>query len=268
MTDSRMVCLRCQVALRILDLSKATGLLIKPLALVLLAAAIGNAQQAAQESPAPSTSLASQFFEHDYFNFFAFGNGIYDTALPKLTADSSGYGGAFGYDVGGGVTAGHNFKKGVFSLSYKADYRHYSGTTYASGTNQSFSALYSTRLNRQWSLALEGSGGVISYGGQFYGADTGLGSSVLTNPLSSQSRFASASLSLTYQQTRRLSYTLGGQFFLNNYNYAGAVNSIGGSGTASINYRTTARTTIGGTYSRSYFRIPDLWEPRRSTVAT
>lgn len=220
---------------------------------MVLAAAAGYAQQADVDIPQPSTTLGSQFFEHDFVNFFAFANGMYDTALPVLSSTSSRFDGAFGVDAGGGVTAGHNFKDGTFSLSYKGDYRHYFSNTYSNGQDQSLSVLYTKRLNRHWSLGAQGGGGIISYGGQFYGASTGVGATVLTNPLSSESRFANAGLNLTYEQTRRLSYTFGGQFFFSNYNYAGAVNSFGGSGTASVNYRTTARTTIGGTYTHSYF---------------
>jgi hypothetical protein len=233
---------------------QAVGCLTRSLTILLLTSAACLAQQAGQDVPQPSSTLASEFFDHDFVNVFAFGNGIYDTALPQLTTGGSSYGGSFGYDVGGGITLGHNLKEGTFSLSYKGDYRHYDSTTYSSGTNQDLSLLFVKRLSRHWSVNLQGGGGVVSYGGEFFTAQPGgVGSDVLTNPLSSQSRFASAGLSLTYEQTRRLSYTFGGSFFYNSYNYAGAINSKGGSGTASANYRTTARTTVGATYSRSYF---------------
>ena len=238
MIDSRMVCLKWRLGF------------MTPLALLLMAAGVAAAQQAADEAPSPTTSLMSQFFEHDFVNIFAFGNGTYDTALPQL---GSGYGSAWGYSVGGGISAEHKFKDGTFSLSYRGDYRHYFARTYSNGTDQSLSILYTKRLSRHWSLGLQGSGGQIIYGGDFYSASPGVGASVLTNPLSTQSRFANAGLNLTYEQTRRLSYTFGGEFFYSAYNYAGAVNSTGGSGTASVNYRTTARTTVGATYTRTYF---------------
>ena len=240
-------------AQRMRELSAAAARVIRPVAMLLAAAAAVSAQQTADEVVQPSTSLASQFFEHDFVNVFAFADGIYDTSLPQITSNSSREGGAFGLSAGGGITAGHNFKDGVFSLSYKGDYRHYFGNSYSNGTDQNLSILYSKRLNRRWSMGLQGGGGVVSYGGQFYGSSVGIGSPVLTNPLSSQSRFANAGVSLTYSQTRRLSYTFSGQFFLSNYNYAGAINSTGGTGTASVDYRLTARTTLGGSYGYSYF---------------
>jgi hypothetical protein len=186
-------------------------------------------------------------------NVFAFGSGLYDSALPQLSAGTSEYGSAVGFDVGGGVSLQHALKDGTFSLSYKGDYHRYAVSTYANGINQNLSLLFSKRLSRQWSVVMQGSGGVISYGGQVYNESPASGTSVLTNPLSSQSRFATGGITVTYQQTRRLSYSFGGEGFLNNYNYRGAVDSFGASGTASINYRTTARTTIGATYTRTYF---------------
>ncbi len=205
--------------------------------------------QTASDVPAPSTTLNSQFFDHDFVNVFAFANGIYDTALPEV--GTNGYGSSFGYDVGGGITAGHSLHDGTFSISYRGDYRHYQESNYANGTNQSLALIFTKRLTRQWSLSTQVNGAVISYGGQFYSESAAPG--LLTNPLSSQSRFASAGIFMTYEQTRRLSYTFGGTGFYNNFNYNGAVTSIGGTGTASVNYRTTARTTIGGSYSHTYF---------------
>lgn len=220
-----------------------------------LSTGMAVAQQAgsADATPAPSTTFASQFFDHDFVNLFAFGNGTYDSSLPQLSSNGSTYGSALGYDVGGGITAGHTLQDGNFSLSYRGDYRHYLGTNYESGTNQSLSLLFTKRLNKQWSVILQGGGGIVSYGGQIYSESSSSVSNILTNPLSSQSRFANGGVTLTYQQTRRLSYTFSGQGFYNSYSYAGAVGSYGGTGSASINYRTTARTTIGGSYSHTYF---------------
>jgi hypothetical protein len=242
-----------QCARRVLEFPSVAGRLAKPLAILVATAAIAVAQQTSADVPQPSATLDSQFFEHDFVNLYAFGNGSYDTALPKVTSAGTGYGGAFGYDVGGGISAGHELKDGTFSFSYRGDYRHYNGSTYSNGTNQTLNLLFSKRLNRQWSVLVQAGGGIVSYGGQVFSESATPGTNVLSNPLSSESRFANAGFTLTYQQTRRLSYTLGGQGFYNNYNYAGAISSVGGTGTASINYRTTARTTIGGSYSRSYF---------------
>ncbi len=240
MIDSAMVCVKAR---------RFAGRLM----LLVVSAGLAAAQQTASDVPQPSTSLASQFFEHDFVNVYAFGNGLWDSALPQISNTGAYRGSAFGYDAGGGLTLGHELKQGNFSLSYRGDYRSYGKTSYSNGTNQSLSLLFSKRLSRQWSILMQASGGLVSYGGQIYSEASAPGTTLLTNPLSSESRFANGGITLTYEQTRRLSYTFSGQGFYNSYSYAGAISSIGGTGTGSINYRTTSRTTIGGSYSHTYF---------------
>jgi hypothetical protein len=240
MIDSAMVCVKAR---------RFAGHLI----VLALTAGFATAQQVASDTPPPSATLASQFFEHDFVNVYAFGNGLWDSALPQVSNTGSYRGSAFGYDAGGGLTLGHQLKDGTFSLSYRGDYRSYGKTSYSNGTNQNLSLLFSKRLSRQWSVILQAGGGLVSYGGQVYSESSAPGTTLLTNPLSSESRFANGGVTLTYEQTRRLSYTFSGQGFYNSYSYAGAISSIGGTGTASLNYRTTSRTTIGGSYSHTYF---------------
>jgi hypothetical protein len=257
MIDLAIVCVKWPLVKYVVNwkVSRRTSHFAASLLILLLGASASEAQQSSpsgtSDVPAPSTSFASQFFEHDFVNVYAFGNGLWDSSLPQLS-NGGAYGSSFGYDVGGGISLGHQLKQGNFSLSYRGDYRHYEGTSYSNGTNQSLSLLFQKRLNRQWSILLQGSGGLISYGGQIYSESSQPGTS-LTNPLSSESRFANGGITLTYQQTRRLSYTMAGQFFYNSFSYAGAVSSVGGTGTGSVNYRTTARTTVGGSYSHTYF---------------
>jgi hypothetical protein len=201
----------------------------------------------------PSATLTSQILDHDFVNYFLFGNGTYDTNLPVIRNGASTYGGAFGWDVGGGVTASHSFKGGEFSLSYRGDYRHYNSNGYGNGNTQNLSLLFNKQLSRRWAVGFSLGGGILEYGGSFYSMEPTNASTDITNPLASRSRFASAGVNVTYSQTRRLSYVFSGAGFYSSYNYSGAARSLGGTGTASVQYRTTARTTIGGTYSHSYY---------------
>jgi hypothetical protein len=68
-----------------------------------------------------------------------------------------------------------------------------------------------------------------------------------------ESRYANAGLTLSYAQTRRLSYVFTGNFLLNSYSYANSFSTHGVTGGASVLYRLTARTTMGVNYARSYF---------------
>jgi hypothetical protein len=103
-------------------------------------------------------------------------------------------------------------------------------------------------------MSVSASGGTFLYGGAFLPNTTaGEITPVAGNPFSPETKYVSASIGLTYQQTRRLSYTLYGNFFLARYNYPGGIGTTGASGGASVNYRLTARDTLSGVYSHSYY---------------
>lgn len=205
--------------------------------------------------PNPLVTLASEFFEHDYVNVYAYGDGVVDTNNPILTdtgqvRNSIGT----GFDVGGGINLSHTFKDGQLSLSYLGAYRDYQSSFFSSGTTQSLTLGYSKRLTRHLSLSIFGSGGTFLYGGTFLtGTTVTEATPVVGNPFSPETRFVSAGVSLTYQQTRRLSYTFFGNLFLSRYNYVGGIGTTGASGGASVNYRLTVRDTLSGIYSYSYY---------------
>jgi hypothetical protein len=199
-------------------------------------------------------SMIGQLMDHDFVNFYVFGNGIYDSRIPVLSSTGQGIGnGSWGYQVGGGVSLVHQFSDGDISLSYRGDYRGYSSSAYGSGTDQNLSLLFNKRLSRHWTVSLPLAAGVLLYGAGGYVVTPSAGSAVSPNPLSPETRFIQTGINLTYQQTRRLSYVFSGSFFLNNYNYIGAIGSKGASGSGSLLYRLTAKTTVGATYSHSYY---------------
>lgn len=200
----------------------------------------------------PITTLASEFLEHDFFNFFLIANAVYDSEPTTLNGRSVEQGG-WGFTGGGGIDAFKQLKDGYISLGYRGDYRDYSSTFYPSGTDQSLSFSYAKRLGRRWTFSFNTNAGIFLYGGTFFAAQPSEIAYAQTNPFSSESRFLSSGASMAYRQTRRLSYVFNGQFFLNRYNIPGAIGSTGVIGSGSVLYQTTARTTVGGTYSHSYF---------------
>jgi hypothetical protein len=227
-------------------------------ALYMVAALLAaSALQAQGQGPVPIErsipSMVGQLMDHDFVNFYVFGNGIYDSQIPVLSSSGQGVGrGSWGYQFGGGVTLVHQFSDGGISLSYRGDYRGYSSSAYGNGTDQNLSLLYNKRLSRHWTVSLPVAAGILLYGAGGY-IVPGAGSAVSPNPLSPETRFVQTGINLTYQQTRRLSYVFSGSFFLNNYNYVGAIGSTGVSGSGSLLYRVTGKTTVGATYSHSYY---------------
>lgn len=212
-----------------------------------------SADQQTQSSPGlnPLTTLASQFFSGDFVNFYGTAAGVYD-ANGTLLGSGSGIGGAGGFMLGGGVQAFHQFRDSELSLGYTLAYTHYQNGGYNSGFVQNLSLSYSKTLSRRWSLGLMESAGTYRYGVSYYGQPNGP-TPAIANPFSPVTKFLSSGLFLTYRQTARLSYIFSGNFYLSRYSYPGAIGTTGGTGSGSVSYRLSERTTIGGTYSHSYF---------------
>jgi hypothetical protein len=242
----RRVSLRFVVALLSLSLFAGTA----------LAQEAGQVPATGSQDQGPSNNpivtLASQFLDHDFFNFFLFANGVYDSQPLTINGLSVNEGG-WGFDGGGGAEALKHFRNGYASLSYRGEYRDYESSFYPSGTSQSLAFSVEKALTRRWNVAFNADGGVFLYGGTYFGSAPSQVNNVQTNPFSSESRFLNTGIAVTYRQTRRLSYVLNGQFYLNRYNLHGAIGSTGVTGSGSVLYRTTAKTTLGGTYSHTYF---------------
>ncbi len=215
----------------------------------------GTTAPVAAPGPNPLVTLASEFFEHDFVNFYAYGDGVLDTNNPVVTntgqvKNSLGT----GFDLGGGVSLSHTIRNGQISLSYQGAWRDYQSNYFASGTTQNLSIGFSKRVSRHLSMYMSIGGGIALYGGTFINSAGGNTlTPVITNPLSPETRYVGANLGLTYQQTRRLSYSLFGGYFLSRYNTPGSIGSTGVSGGASANYRLTARDTLSVSYTHSYF---------------
>ncbi len=210
-----------------------------------------SAGQQSQSSPGqnPLTTLASEFFSGDFVNFHGTAAGVYEANQGLL---GNGQGGAGGFMLGGGVQAFHQFRDSELSLGYTLDYTHYQNGGYNSGFVQNLSLAYTKRLSRRWSLGLIESAGMYRYGVSYYGQPNGP-TPAIANPFSPVTKFLSSGLSLTYRQTARLSYIFSGNFYLSRYSYPGAIGTTGVTGSGSVSYRLTERTTIGGTYSHSYY---------------
>lgn len=231
--------------------------------LAVLVFALGSCMAVAQETPdsAPQTeqtstvgnpinSLAGEFLHGNYVNLYGLVNGIYDSTQQTLQTSNNSGG---GITLGGGILASHGFSSGQLSLNYRGDYRNYTGGSLGSGTDQYLNLIFTKRLSRRWSINLTETAGTLFYSNAYYNNLAPSGGGVQTNPFSSSTRFLQSGVYLTYRQTQRLTYTFGGSFFLNRYNYAGAIGSTGVIGSISPSYALTARTSIGGTYSHDYF---------------
>lgn len=195
-----------------------------------------------------------------FFSLNGFVDGSFDTSAPVFQngiyqgATNSG----FGIDAGGGVTALRSFATGQFSLTYAGDFHDYSTPNYPTGVDQNLNIYLRKILARRWSIYFGQNAGIFYNGGNAFPLSntlvaSNIGQGVVINPFSQNTKFLSSSVSLSYQQSLRWSYTVGGDFFLSRYYGAGSFGSTGGDGTGSINYRVTRATSLSGSYSHGYY---------------
>lgn len=231
------------------------------LALLLFCAGSLVAQQQSSETP-PQTGTPvdttsnpvtlAQPLEggRNFFNFYLFADGVYDLNSFQ-TAGTPGTSG-WGVDAGGGASGFHEFSTGSVALSYRGGYRDYQTSLFPSGTDQNLSFQFKKALTRRWSIIYSQSAGIYLYGGTYFALQPSQTNFIQTNPFSSETRFLNSSISLAHQQTRRLSYSVEGDFFLIRYNINSAIGDTGVSGSGSVYYRYSRHTTFSGTYSHTY----------------
>jgi hypothetical protein len=190
----------------------------------------------------------------NYTNFFLFARGFYDTSAANYSGGSfGGYGAGSGWDAGGGVNLTHYFEHGIVALAYSGGYRDFTSNGNYSSGYQNLSFSFNQRLNKRWTLALRQSIQILPRGVVSAPPEFGISGPIGFNSAASQQQFFVTSASLVYQQTKRLSYEFGGDFFYAAYHPAAYFDSHGFGGTASINYRKTSRTTLGMGYTYNYF---------------
>lgn len=189
----------------------------------------------------------------DFFNFFAFANGVLDSNGAYLQNSNSGA--TFGQMVGGGAAGYHQFATGSLSVYYNGDYRHYDSDNFGNGTDQTLSLFYQ-KTGKRWSFTAGEVAGEFFQGGTAYStAANPVNPSTLvqTSPYATKTRYAGTTISATYQQSLRLRYAVTGSYFLDRYNGPVSIGSNNLIASASAIYRVTRRTSFSGSYSHSNF---------------
>jgi hypothetical protein len=189
-------------------------------------------------------------------------NAVHDSDLPFQSVTPLGsvintYGGTGG-QIGGGFNLYHLIEHGVESASYNGSYTHYGRSGLSNGTNQTLSLAYSKMLSTRWTVrASEG----LTYNLNFGSTYSPLSSAALfpaVEPYSQGVFFNSTSITLGYQESLRLSYFVGGDFFAAVYSPQSVGSYVGVSATGGASYRVTRRTTVTGSYSISRLGYTDL----------
>lgn len=243
-------------------------------ALAFLAAAISAIAQsdtpatsAAADSSGPAilsrgeAPAAMSIPEISFRPFVEFG-GVYDTGLTGVAINSNGQLGASvspGIVLDGGVSGTHSWKHTKLGLDYHGSVYHYTKTTYYDGADQSLRLGITHEFTHHLKLALRESAGLFSrnYGLPALSPTTLYDSSASYIPSSdfydNRTIYASSQADLTIQKTSRLSFTFGGDFFLNRRRSTALYGMTGAGARSDMQYRLSRRTTIGAGYTYTHY---------------
>jgi hypothetical protein len=188
--------------------------------------------------------------------------GVYDTGLTGVAINSNGQLGTSvspGIVLTGGVSGAHSWKHTKVGVDYHGSVYDYTKTTYYDGADQSLMVGLQHQFTHHVALALRESAGMFSrsYGLPALSQTAPFDSSASFIPASdfydNRTIYASSQADLTIQKTSRLSFTLGGDFFLNRRRSTALYGATGAGARSDVQYRLSRRATIGAGYTYTHY---------------
>jgi hypothetical protein len=175
-------------------------------------------------------------------------------------ADQSSYGGG----VSLGVSGAHSWKHTHLGLNYSGNFSDYAQASYFAGFSQGLSLALSHQFSRHIEFSLAESAGIFT---QFPPATVSLNSSIPFDPSQSyipttdfydnRTIYSTTQASLTIQKSTRLSFNLGGDYFVNLRRSSALYGATGEVASGDVQYRLSRSTTIGGDYSYTRYSYTD-----------
>jgi hypothetical protein len=238
-------------------------------ALALLAAAIPAAAQS--DGPAILTrgeAPAAMATPEVSFRPFVEFSGVYDTGLTGVAVNSAGQLGSAaspGLMLSGGISGKHSWRHTKIGLDYHGSISHYTQATYYDGAAQSLLLGITHQFTRHITLALRESAGEYS---QSYGLpalsptvpfDAAASYIPVSDFYDNRTIYASSQADLTIQKSTRLSFNLGGDFFLARRRSSALYGVTGEGARGDVQYRLSSRSTIGAGYTYSHYGYHDIF---------
>ena len=227
-----------------------------------------NADQGSYQGPGISSpgvgNVGRRSGEQVDLRFYFGVSGIADSTIAPFETDSKGnlihipY--LYGIEAGGGVYGVHSWKRSQLALDYAGSYTRFFNYDAYNSTNHALTLGYTDQISRRLRLDLHESAGSLTYGtGQVANAattDLNASFTPATRLFDTRTYYLQSSVSATYLQSARLSYTAGVSAFLQNLKSQGLSNGWGYSFNGNVMRRMSKTSTLGLTYAYSHFEFP------------
>jgi hypothetical protein len=195
-------------------------------------------------------------------------SGLYDTGLQPFAVDSKGnlihLGGLYGEQVDGGVYGVHRWKEAVLGIDYSGNYYHFDNASAYDGSSQNLTLGLTYQKSRRLVFHMREVAGTsaLGYGtsGFYNGAATAGTSDIVNQPTSllfdNRFYYTQTGMDMTFIQSARTSYTVGGEGYLVTREGQGLADLHGYSLHGTIQHRLSRTRTIGATYEHIHYDFP------------
>jgi hypothetical protein len=213
---------------------------------------------------APSGMTGSQISFRPFFEI----TGIYDTGLAGVAVNTQGQLGntsSPGIEFAGGISGSHNWRHTQLGLDYHGDIRHYEKATYYDGSDQSLLLGIKHQFSRHVFANFRESAGMFSTGfalsslQEAISYDPSQSSLPTTDFFDNRTLYIDTQADLIYQKSARLSFSIGGDGFINRRRSSALFGVTGATARGDVQYRITRRTTIGADYTYTNYSFTRIF---------
>ncbi len=194
--------------------------------------------------------------------------GVYDTGLQPFAVNSKGdlvqVNGLYGVQADFGVYGTHRWRQAALGLDFMGSFYDYVNESSYSSATVSLMLGYTYQQSRRLVYDLRVIGGTSSLGygtPGFYGTTPVTGTSdVVNTPTSllfdSRVYYLEPTMDMTFIQTARTSYTVGGEGYFVRREASGLASMNGYNLHGTVRHRVTKKQTIGASYAHIHYDFP------------
>ena len=193
--------------------------------------------------------------------------GVYDTGLQPFAINSKGdlvqINGLYGVQADVGLYGTHRWRQAALGIDFIGNFYDYANSSSFNGSSVNLTLGYSYQQSRRlvYDMRVIGGTSSLGYGAPgFYGTTSATGTSVVNTPTSllfdSRVYYLEPTMDMTFIQTARTSYTIGGEGYFIRREASGLASMNGYNLHGTIQHRVTKNQTIGVTYAHIHYDFP------------
>ena len=191
----------------------------------------------------------------------------YSTGLAGVAVDTQGdlaNASSYGVTISGGISGSHSWRHTHIGLHYDGSYTYYSGSSAYNSFNQTLNFGLAHQITRHIKFNLREAMGMFSNGNPNVGLtntvpfDPSQSAIPTTDFYNNRTIYSTTQADLVIQKSSRLSFDLGGGFFINRRASSALYGVTGESATGDFQYRTSRRATFGAEYSYTHYSFTGI----------